>query len=126
MIKQIDRVMTDIESQKVHFERTGGKPISIAIVGVNYAARCTSYEGERSHPTDGKKHKHPIQEAADATSRLKARIGPKFDELIFLNFIAENTPPYAFRWKKGEEVRRNYAAALTRVVREYERRFKDI
>src|SRR5437667_4046459 len=66
MIKQIDRVIGDLVRQVEEFRKTGGQPICIGFVGVNSAAGYTSYEGEREWPTDGKKHKHPVQEAAEA------------------------------------------------------------
>src|SRR5947207_15749924 len=73
MIKQIDRVIGDLIRQVEEFKQTGGSPICVGIVGVNCAPTYTSYEGERAWPTDGKKHKHPIQEAAEAERRLITR-----------------------------------------------------
>ena len=63
MIKQIDRVIGDLVRQVEEFKKTGGQPICVGLVGVNYAPCYTSYEGEPEWPTDGRKHKHPIQEA---------------------------------------------------------------
>ncbi len=63
MIKQIDRVGSDLRGQVEHFRRGGGSPISVGIVGINHAERYTSYEGAREYPTDGKREKHPFQEA---------------------------------------------------------------
>src|SRR5947207_4287655 len=73
MIKQIDRVIGDLIRQVGEFKKTGGDPICVGIVGVNCAPTYTSYEGERSWPTDGRKHKHPVQEAAEAERRLITR-----------------------------------------------------
>jgi DNA methylase len=61
-----------------HPRPAGGKPISVGIVGINCAPNYTSYEGEREWPTNGKKHKHPIQEAEEAESRLISRAAPSF------------------------------------------------
>lgn len=69
MIKQIDRVMNDLRKQVEHFRSKGGRPICVGIVGINFADHCTSHEGSRSFATDGKRYKHPIQEAADAHAR---------------------------------------------------------
>jgi hypothetical protein len=95
----------------------------VGIVGVNFAEQYTSYEGERSFPTDGRKYKHPIQEAADAISRLQQRAMPAFDELLILRFNASNKPPHPFSWIDENQTALEYSALLTRVSREYDRRF---
>lgn len=46
MIKQIDRVTSDLRHQVTHFQRGGAKPICVGIVGVNHASRCVSWEGK--------------------------------------------------------------------------------
>jgi len=71
MIKQIDRVIGDLVRQTEEFKKRGGNPICVGIVGVNFAPQYTSYEAERTFPTDGRKYKHPIQEGTDAVSRLQ-------------------------------------------------------
>jgi len=47
MIKQIDRVVGDLVRQVEEFRRTGGNPICVGIIGINFASSYTSYEGER-------------------------------------------------------------------------------
>lgn len=89
MIKQIDRVIGDLVRQVEQFNKTGGTPICIGIVGINFAARYTSYEGAVEWPTDGRKHKHPLQEAAEAEDRVLSRAAPAFDEFQILRFRAE-------------------------------------
>jgi hypothetical protein len=123
MIKQLDRVGTDILNQISEFKRHGGNPICIGIVGLNFASTCTSYEGTRSYTTDGKTMAHPIDEAPQAERRLTARISPVLDELIVLRFVATNSPPFAFRWLNATQTEAEYAASLVRVSREYEVRF---
>jgi hypothetical protein len=123
MIKQIDRVCTDMLNQIAEFKKNGGTPICVGIVGVNWARAYTSYEGAAIWPTDGKKRKHPIQEAADAESRLLARVKPHFDEFIILRFSAGNVPPYDFAWTDKQDTEKHYGAALVRTSREYEARF---
>ncbi len=59
MIKQIDRVISDLMRQSQQFRTAGGAPVCVAIVGINHAERYTSYEGDRIYPTDGKRYKHP-------------------------------------------------------------------
>ncbi len=123
MIKQIDRVIGDLIRQVDEFKRTGGDPICVGIVGVNHAPAYTSYEGERAWPTDGKKHKHPLQEAAEAERRLIGRAAEKFDEFQILRFRATNVAPFPFEWLDLEQTSKEYGALLVRVSREYDRRF---
>lgn len=123
MIKQIDRVCTDILNQVAEFKKHGGKPICVGIVGINSAKAYTSYEGNKRWPTDGKKHKHPAQEADEAEKRLMSRVQPHFDEFVTLRFRASNTRPYDFAWVNKAQTEKEYAAALVRISREYEARF---
>jgi hypothetical protein len=55
MIKQIDRVITDLINQVSQFKRGGGNPISVGFIGINRAAEYVSFEGRKRWPTDGKK-----------------------------------------------------------------------
>lgn len=119
MIKQIDRVMTDMINQRREFDTAGGTPIAIAIVGINHAARYVSYEGDARWPTGGK-HKHPIQEAADAERRIMTRVASHFDELIVLRFRATNEAPFDFEWVNEQQTVLDYGAALTRILRKYD------
>ncbi len=123
MIKQIDRVIGDLGRQVEEFKKTGGSPICVGIVGVNFASTYTSYEGSREWPTDGKKHKHPAQEASEAEKRLLAQAAPVFDEFQLLRFRAPNTTPFPFEWLDYEQTAKEYGALLIRVSREYDRRF---
>lgn len=123
MIKQIDRVMNDLQNQRREFKTAGGNPITVGIVGINQADRAVSYEGEAKWPTDGKKHKHPIQEAAEAERRLMAAVASDFDEFLILRFRATNEPPYAFDWVNQHQTEMDYGAVLTRILRKYDVRF---
>jgi len=123
MIKQIDRVINDLRKQVDHFKSKGGQPITVGIAGINFAERCTTYEGTRKFRTDGKKYKHPLQEAKDAESRLLALAAPAFDEFLVLQFQATNEPPYDFKWFGGDTIAMNYGAILARVSQRYERAF---
>ena len=123
MIKQIDRVIGDLIRQVEEFRKTGGQPICVGIVGVNFSSTYTSYEGDREYPTDGKKHKHPVQEAVDAESRVIAQAAPSFDEFQILRFKATNVAPFPFDWVNHEQTAKEYSALLVRLSREYDRRF---
>ncbi len=123
MIKQIDRVVGDLTRQVEQFRRAGGLPIGVGIVGINFADRYTSYEGEKAWPTDGRSNRHPIQEAAEAKWRLISRAAPAFDEFLVLRFRAWNEPPFPFEWLDEAQTALDYGALLTRVLRKYEARF---
>ncbi len=124
MIKQIDRVIGDLIRQTQEFRKRGGNPICVGLVGVNFSDRYTSFEGERDFPTDGKKYKHPIQEAADAVSRLQQNAAGHFDEFQLIRFTATNEPPFPFGWVNEPMTVMEYSALLTRISREYDRRFQ--
>ncbi len=74
-------------------------------------------------PTDGVRHKHPIQEAEIAEQRLREEVGTKFDELLFLRYKATNDEPYPFEWASYADTFQDYSAALTRISRAYDTRF---
>ncbi|TPM34988.1 hypothetical protein [Mesorhizobium sp. B2-3-5] len=121
MIKQIDRVVTDLGNQVTHFKSRGGTPITVGIAGINWANHYCSIEGEVLWPTNGKRYKHPIQEAAEAERHLRERAAPKFDEFIFLHFIATNEKPFAFTWRDEKRTAMDYGAALARISARYEK-----
>ena len=124
MIKQIDRVINDLRNQVSQFRRGGGNPICVAIVGVNHAERCVSYEGDRAFPTTGHGgFLHPYQEAPEAERHLLADAAPAFDEFLLLRFRATNEPPYSFQWVNHKDSRLDYAAILTRISSRYQQRF---
>lgn len=124
MIKQIDRVINDLRNQLVEFRTAGGNPICVGIVGINQADCYISYEGERAWPTDGKAHKHPIQEAPEAEKRLLAKVAPVFDEFIILRFRAWNdSSAHRFEWVNESQTELDYGAVLTRIIRKYDVRF---
>jgi hypothetical protein len=123
MIKQIDRVIGDLNKQIQEFRRGGGRPICVGIVGVNHADFYVSYERDRSFPTDGGEYKHPTQEAKGAEARLRAQVRPNFDHFLILSFRATNVEPYPFEWVNLANTEREYGAILTRICRDYEERF---
>lgn len=123
MIKQIDRVCTDMRNQAAEFKKHSPRAICVAIAGVNYAPQYTSYEGDQSWPTNGGKYKHPIQEAKEAERHLRERVLSSYDEMIFLRFIADNSRPLDFRWLDEKALHAEYSAALVRISRMYEERF---
>lgn len=123
MIKQIDRVISDLQKQVVHFKRGSGNPISVALVRINHAPYTVGYEGDRAFRTDGRSNRHPVQEAAEAERRLLAEAAPAYDEFIVLHYSATNDPPFPFSWVNYTRTFADYGAALVRISREYDRRF---
>ena len=124
LIKQIGRVDNDLRDHVNQIKRAGGIPISVGIVGVNHADRCTSYEGDRSYPTTGSGgFLHPIQEAAEVEKRLEQYTKTHFDEFLILRFKATNEPPYPFEWVDWARTMLEYGAVLTRIARKYGTRF---
>jgi len=123
MLKQMNRVLTVLGDQVAHFRRRGATPLTLAVVGINFAARTTSYEGDRAFPTGTPGYPHPIQEAPEAERRIAAAVSQAYDEALILRYRATNEAPYPFEWVNEEATRRDYAAILARVSRDYERRF---
>ncbi len=124
MIKQIDRVINDLRNQVVQFRRGGGKPICIAVVGINHADSVVGYEGDRPFPTTGRGgFLHPYQEAPEAERRLRAEAAPEFDEFLVLRFKATNAPPYPFQWVSFRDTQLDYSAVLARIGATYQQRF---
>lgn len=123
MIKQIDRVISDLINQVNQFKRGSGTPICVGFIGINFAEQYVSFEGKKRWPTDGKRYKHPIQEAAQAEQRLNDKARTAFDEFQILRFRATNARPYPFEWLDLSTTELEYSALLTRISREYDRRF---
>jgi hypothetical protein len=117
MIKQIDRVITDVKNQVAEFKSHHGKPITIGVVGINCAATTISYEGpDRSYKTTGKNgYLHPFQEADEAEHRMRMLAAPHFDEFLILRYKAANEAPFLFDWDNPTKVNQEYGAILTRV-----------
>src|SRR6266849_2234481 len=101
----------------------GANPIWTAFIGINFAEQYVSFEGRKRCPTDGKKYKHPVQEAAQAEQRLNEKARAAFDEFQILRFRATNAKPYPFDWVDLPTTELEYSALLTRLSREYDRRF---
>jgi hypothetical protein len=116
MIKQIDRVITDMKNQVSEFKSHHGKPITVGIVGINCAATTASFEGPgRVYKTTGKNgYLHPFQEANEAERRMKTLAAPSFDEFLILRYKATNETPFPFVWDNPATANQEYGAILTR------------
>jgi hypothetical protein len=120
MIKQIDRVTSDLCGQAAHFKKKSPDALAVGIVGLNMADEYVSYEGDRVYPT-GKYGPHPVQEAPEAERRLLADAEPCYREFLVLPFRASNRPPFDFQWVNADRLNDGYASILLRLVRAYER-----
>lgn len=123
MLKQIDRVITDLRNQVTQFRRAGREAICVGVVGINCASVTTAYDGDRVFTTDGKAHRHPHQEAAAAEARLMDEAKDTFDEFLILRYRATNAPPYPFEWVDRQATELDYGAVLARIGRAYDQRF---
>jgi len=123
MIKQIDRVCTDLRNQAEQFRQHHPNCICVALVGINQANSYTGYEGSKEWPTDGRKYKHPIQEADEAERHLNTDVRLAFDEMVVLRFKATNVAPYPFVWVNPKQTQLDYSASLLRIARLYDKRF---
>lgn len=127
MIKQIDRVVSDLRKQAHQFEAVTPDAISFAIVGVNRAEAYRSYEGDRFYDKPGETGGAPVAEAAEAVRRLvdgSFGAASAFDEFLILDFGATNREPYLFAWAHKRTAADEYMAALQRMSGLYERRFR--
>jgi len=120
MIKQIDRVISDLCGQSRHFKTKSPDALSVGVVGIKVADHYASFEGQRRYPT-GEFGPHPNQEAPEAERRLVTAAEACFDELLILPFKATNDPPFAFEWARFQKTRDAYASLLVRLVRAYGR-----
>jgi hypothetical protein len=120
MIKQIDRVVSDLCGQSRQFKTKSPDAITVGIIGINVADHYVSFEGQRAYPT-GEYGPHPSQEAAEAERRLVSSAEPCYAEFLVLPFKATNEAPFDFEWVRPQLVTDRYAAILSRVLRAYAR-----
>ncbi len=50
---------------------------------------------------------------------------PSYEHFLVLRYGASNVEPYAFGWVDLKNTELDYAAILTRICREYDRRFRN-
>lgn len=123
MIKQIDRVIGDMNKQARQFKATTANAITVGLVPVNHAATYRSYEGDRYFDKPGKTGPAPVTEAKEAKNRIERFVGPNYDELLFFDYRATNVDPFPFDWVNEAATRNAYAAALQRIAQVYDTRF---
>ncbi len=121
MIKQIDRVISDLCGQSRQFKTKSPDAITVGIVGMNVADRYLSFEGARTYPT-GEYGPHPWQEAPEAERRLVTSAEACYSEFLVLPFRATNLSPFRFGWVDERRTTDQYASVLARLLRAYARR----
>lgn len=123
MIKQMDRVISDLRRQADQFHEKSTTAITVGIVGINFADHYVSHEGDRRYPTDGMSgNLHPTQEAHKAERELVRAEAP-YNEFIQLGFKATNEPPFEFQWIDLKRTENDYASRLVRILRRYDATF---
>lgn len=116
-LKQIDRVISDLDNFATRMKRLNERCINVAIVGVNHESNYLGHEGERTF-----RGKLGREEPRTTIGRLGV-LREVYDELLILGFKATNQPPYPFGWLDTKMVELDYASALTRVGERYQERF---
>ena len=122
--KQQRERVGDLNDQANTFHRHNAQALRVAIVGLNHAPHYAAYEGDRITRTDGKKYKHPIQEASKMAALLLNEVAPHYDEFLLLEYEATNENPFPFSWLNHAKTEREYGAALIRLSVEFEKRFR--
>lgn len=125
MIKQIDRVVNDLDKQVKNWKSVSATVITVAFIGVNYAPYTVGYEGERSFRTDGGDHKHPADEAPSAERHIITRVVERniYDEVVMLQYCSTNDSPFSFAWVDEARTEQAYRATLVRLASKFERMF---
>ena len=116
--KQIDRVLSDLRGFAEGMKRLNERCINIAIAGVNHESNYVGYEGKRAF-----RDALRVDESANTESIL-GQLTDVYDELLILPFKASNQKPYPFSWLRPEAARLDYGAVVTRMLAEYEHRFR--
>lgn len=116
-LKQIDRVISDLDNFLLRVQQISQTCINVAVVGVNHEPEYMGYEGRRRF-----KGRLSKGETATVISRLSQLTG-RYDELLILSFKATNQRPFLFTWLNTQKVDLDYGAALTRIGQTYDQRF---
>ncbi len=117
-LKQIGRVISDLERFADRMKSLNQRCINVAVVGVNYESDYVGWEGDRPY-----RHKLTANEPEIVSARLSGALLDRYDELLILRFRATNQSEYPFSWVHPKEVDLDYGAALTRIGELYQNRF---
>lgn len=117
-LKQIGRVISDLERFVDRMKSLNPRCINVALVGVNYESDYVGWEGDRPY-----RHKLTSKEPEIVSARLAEALLRLYDELLIVRFRATNQPSYPFSWVYPKQVGLDYGAALTRLGELYQARF---
>lgn len=117
-VKQIDRVINDLEGFALRMKRLNKKCINVAVVGVNHEPNYIGFEGTREF-----RHKLRADEPLVVMNRLGV-LATSYDEVLLLPFRATNQPPFPFSWGGPRKAELDYASVLTRIGERYQERFR--
>ena len=117
-LKQIGRVISDLERFADRMKSLNPRCINVAVVGVNYESDYVGWEGERPY-----RHRLTANEPEIVSARLSEALLDRYDELLIFRFRATNQSPYPFGWVQPKQVDLDYGAALTRIGELYQSRF---
>jgi hypothetical protein len=117
-LKQIGRVISDLERFADRMKSLNQRCINVAVVGVNHESDYVGWEGDRPY-----RHKLTASEPETVSARLSEALLNRYDELLIFRFRATNQLPYPFSWVDPREVDLDYGAALTRAGELYQSRF---
>lgn len=118
-LKQLDRVINDLEGFRNRMKSLNKRCINVAVVGINHQSDYVAFEGKVEW-----RHNLREEEPKIVARRVHQELVDKYDELLILPFTATNQPPYPFAWLSPKEADLGYGAALTRIGIEYQRRFR--
>jgi hypothetical protein len=118
-LKQIGRVISDLERFADRMKSLNDRCINTAVVGVNYESDYVGWEADRPY-----RHKLTSNEPEIVSARLTEALLDRYDELLILRFRATNQSAYPFSWVQLKQVDLDYGAALTRIGELYQSRFR--
>src|SRR5436190_3815001 len=84
-LKQIGRVISDLERFADRMKLLNQRCINVAVVGVNYESDYVGWEGERPY-----RHKLSANEPEIVSARLAEALLHRYDELLIFRFRATN------------------------------------
>lgn len=115
--KQIDRVISDLETFAARMKSSSPECINVAVVGINREPDYVGHEGLREF-----KHRLRDHEPTTVLSRLRDHLIDRYDGLLLLEFRATNQAPYPFLWIDAPHTELDYGSTLTRVGHLYQQR----
>ena len=118
-LKQLDRVINDLDGFSKRMKSLNKRCINVAIVGINHQSNYVGFEGKVQWH-----HELRAEEPKTVARRVQEELIDLYDELLIFPFTATNQPPFPFAWLSARRADLDYGAALTRIGILYKRRFR--